>query len=267
MIDSPMRYEQARVLGLCALAPGYYWLTLFAPEIARVAQPGQFVQLRVAATGVYDPLLARPISLFRVQADAGEISLIFKVVGRGTDMLTRVQVGDQLAVLGPVGHGFHIPDSVRSLALVGGGVGMPPLFYLAETLKVTRPELALTLFYGGRTHTDLLLLDEWEALGVTVFAATDDGSYGLHGLVTEALQRELAAREIDFLAACGPRPMLRAVQQLALARDISGQLSLEARMACGVGACLGCVCATVNGSKRVCVDGPVFALDEVNFDA
>ncbi len=124
----------------------------------------------------------------------------------------------------------------------------------------------MTLFYGGRTSADLLELPRGKRSGMSIYPATDDGSRGYHGLVTELFQQQLAERRVDFLAACGPRPMLHAVQRLALAAGIAGQLSLEARMACGVGACLGCVCATLAGNRRVCVDGPVFALEEVIFD-
>jgi len=257
---------QAKVTGLTELSPGYFQLLLYAPEIAATAIPGQFVQIRAAGPGSIDPLLARPLSIYRATPLSGEIAVIFKVVGRGTAMLAAAQVGAPLTVLGPVGNGFTIPENTRQLALLAGGVGMPPLFFLAERLRITHPLLRSTLFYGGRTHADLLCLPEWEALGVSVMTATDDGSCGHHGLVTELFQQQCAGVLFDFLAACGPRPMLYAVQRLALASGIPGQLSLEARMACGVGACLGCVCATLAGHQRVCVDGPIFALEEVKFD-
>lgn len=260
----PIFRIQATVTTLRELSPGYFLLILHAPELAHAAQPGQFAQLRVVGQDVLDPLLARPISIHHVDTAAGDVSFIFKVVGRGTALLAAAKPGEELIVLGPVGNGFHIPDTATSLALIGGGVGMPPLYYLAETLRRTRPALGISLFYGGRTSADLLLLPEWDALGVSVYPATDDGSLGYHGLVTAVLTPQLVT--IDFLAACGPRPMLQAVQGLGLAAKIPGQLSLEARMACGVGACLGCMCGTVSGGRRVCIDGPVFALDEVVFD-
>ncbi len=257
---------QAEILALAALSPGYFQLRLHAPAIAATALPGQFVQIRAARPGSIDPLLARPLSIHRALPSSGELSIIFKVVGRGTAMLAAAQVGASLTVLGPIGNGFAIPESTGHLALLAGGVGMPPLFFLAEWLHRRQPAPAITLFYGGRTCADLLCLPAWEALGVSMVTATDDGSCGHHGLVTEPFQQRLPEHAVDFLAACGPRAMLRAVQRLALANGIPGQLSLEARMACGVGACLGCVCATLGGHRRVCVDGPVFALDEVNFD-
>lgn len=260
-----MRQLTARVLGQRRLAPDYYLLTLASPEIARHATPGQFAQLRVAPAGTLDPLLARPISIYRVDRAAGAVDFIFKVVGRGTAQLAAIAPGAAITVLGPIGNGFSVPATVTAVALVAGGVGMPPLYFLASELRDRSCDV--TLFYGGRTADDLLELPDWEALGVTVVPATDDGSQGYRGLVTAPLQEAIGRQRFDYLAACGPRPMLRAVQQLALAAGIPGQLSLEARMACGVGACLGCICATVTGNQRVCVDGPVFTLEEVVFDA
>ena len=265
--QTSMHQEQAEIIALRALAPGNFLLTLRAPAIAAVARPGQFIQLRVTTGRSIDPLLARPISIQRACAATGEVAVLFKVVGRGTALLAAQTPGACLTALGPIGNGFTVPETARTVALVGGGVGMPPMFFLADTLRRARPELQLTLYYGGRTHADLLLLPEWEALGVTLVLATDDGSAGYHGLITAPLREAWQAERSDFVAACGPKPMLRAVQRLAQSLEIPGQLSLEARMACGVGACLGCVCATVTGQRRVCVDGPVFALDEVEFDA
>jgi len=260
-------YVDAEIVGLRELAPAYFELRVLAPDIARLARPGQFAQLRVGQTGSIDPLLARPISISHADRASGEVSFIFKVVGRGTAMLAERAHNEHMVVLGPIGHPFEIPPAVTHLALVAGGVGMPPLFFLAETLRREYPEMAITLYYGGRTQDDLLLLPEWEALGIArIVLATDDGSRGYHGLITEPLQCDLGQKSIDFLAGCGPRPMLRAVQKLAQAAGIPGQLSLEARMACGVGACLGCVCGTISGHRRVCVDGPVFSLDEVTID-
>lgn len=264
--DKPIFQAQATITALYPLSPGYYFLAMHAPEIARSARPGQFVQLRPARAGVPDPLLARPISILGASRETGELTFLFKVVGRGTAMLAAYTPGEMLAALGPVGNGFTVPEEATSIALIAGGVGMPPLYFLAERLRQARPQLDIALYYGGRTSADLLMLPQWEALGASLFLATDDGSAGHHGLVTEPLQRRIHQQVVGYLAACGPRPMLRAVQRIALAAGLPGQLSLEARMACGVGACLGCACGTISGYRRVCIDGPVFALDEVTFD-
>ncbi|MEI7834680.1 MAG: dihydroorotate dehydrogenase electron transfer subunit [bacterium] len=268
MAKEPEKIYQcrARINEMRALSTGYYLLTVTAPEIASVAYPGQFAQLRVVATNVIDPLLARPISIYHVDAVRGEVAYIFKILGRGTALLAENLPGTEICVLGPIGNGFTVPEAARQIVLVGGGVGMPPLYFLAAELHRSRPEVKVTFFYGGRSSEDILELARWDSIGARVVVATDDGSIGSHGLVTAPLIEELKTQKFDYLAACGPKPMLRAVQKIALEAGIPGQLSLEERMACGVGACLGCVCSTTKGRQRVCVDGPVFALDEVKFD-
>jgi dihydroorotate dehydrogenase electron transfer subunit len=262
-----MIQSNAVILENNALAPGYYRMRLLAPEVAATAQPGQFVQVRVAQPACTDPLLPRPLSLYRINRTAGEIELIYKTIGRGTRLLAKFTQGEILAIAGPIGTGFIVPAAAEALVLVGGGIGMPPLFGLAETIREQRPAVMIDLFYGGRSCSDLLELDRWRDLGITVFTVTDDGSCGAKGLVTHLLAAQLQKVRYDYLAACGPEPMLRAVQRLALERQLTGELSLEAYMACGVGACLGCICRTTKGYRRVCVDGPVFNLSEVKFDA
>ncbi len=262
-----MVQTQALILDASILAPGYYLFKVLAPEIAMTAGPGQFIQIGVNAPGANDPILPRPISLFSRNEAEGSISFIFKVVGRGTGILAGKKKGELLSVRGPIGNGFSVAGTVRNILLIAGGIGMPPLYFLAEFIKQTAPQKELMLFYGGRTGRDLLVLEKWSDLGVKVFPATDDGSAGYHGIVTEYLSKELELKHMqtipDFLAACGPGPMLKAVQKITGVLGIPGQLSLEANMACGVGACLGCVCETTLGFRRVCADGPVFPADEV----
>jgi dihydroorotate dehydrogenase electron transfer subunit len=257
---------KALILENNALAPGYYRMRLLAPKIAVAAQPGQFIQLRVGAASCTDPLLPRPISIYRIDQKNGAIELIYKIVGRGTGLLAALPTGQTLETLGPIGQGFTVPEDAAIVALVGGGVGMPPLFALAEMLRVSRPDTVIDLFYGGRHRSDLLELDRWRELGINLSVATEDGSYGTVGLVTQILAERIQKVAYHYLAACGPQPMLKAVQQLALQHRLPGELSLEAQMACGVGACLGCVCQTTQGYRRVCADGPVFNLSEVKFN-
>lgn len=247
------------------LAPGYCRMGLMVPEIAHQARPGQFVQIRVVGENCTDPLLYRPISIYRIDRANGIIKLIYKVVGRGTSILAGVSQGEILEVLGPIGTGFQVPENAARVALVGGGVGMPPLYCLAEDLKARSRKPEITFFYGGRSRIDILELEAWNKLGVELCVATEDGSYGTKGLVTEVLLDKLQGTSFDYLAACGPQPMLKAVQLIGLERQMAGALSLEAHMACGVGACLGCTCNTTKGYRRVCVDGPVFDLSEVSF--
>lgn len=245
------------------IAPGYYMFTVLAPEIAAAAKPGQFIQINIGDMEMNDPLLPRPISLFSRNEAEGTIRFIFKVLGRGTGILAGKKKGAILGVRGPIGSGFSALEGMASVFLIAGGIGMPPLFFLAEELIRTTPQIKITLFYGGRTKLDLLELKLWAGLGVEVSAATDDGSFGHKGLVTDLVWEKLKTAPPDFLAACGPQPMLKAVQGLAAAFKVPAQLSLEAHMACGVGACLGCSCETKQGYRRVCVDGPVFSGDEV----
>jgi dihydroorotate dehydrogenase electron transfer subunit len=245
------------------LAPGYYYFNVLAPEIAAVARPGQFVQIRVAAPESNDPLLSRPISIHRIDAANGSISFIFKVVGKGTELLAGKGSGELLEILGSLGQGFEIPEAAVEIALIAGGVGMPPLFCLNQFWRGVASSKKFTLFYGGRSRSDLLELSLWAELGTKVFPATEDGSFGRMGFITESFLKEFRKTKYDFLVACGPLPMLQAVQKIALSENIPGQVSLEAHMACGVGACLGCVCRTKEGFRRVCVDGPVFSVNEV----
>lgn len=257
-----MFQTQALIINTNVLAPGYFSFTLLAPEIATNAKPGQFIQIDITAPEAHDPILPRPISLFRKNEMEGCISFIFKAVGRGTRNLAGKQKGELLKIRGPIGNGFTVAGAARTVFLVAGGIGMPPLFFLAEYLTGITPPKKVTLFYGGRTRLDLLELERWEDLGIKVCCATEDGSMGFKGLITDLLLENLKVTTPDFLAGCGPQPMLKAVQGIAATFKIPGQLSLEAHMACGVGACLGCVCETTQGYRRVCVDGPVFPIEE-----
>ena len=258
-----MKAVRALIIDKIALGPGYYRFELLAPEIAEVAKPGQFIEIFAGEEGTFDPLLPRPISIYRINVRDGIISIIFKEVGRGTRLLANKNTGEILNSFGPVGNGFSILSDSRKIALIAGGIGMPPLYSFAETLS----SYSVTLFYGARSQSELFELESWANLNISVFAATDDGSYGHHGLVTDLFLEKFKYENYDFIAACGPKPMLNAVQDIALNFGIPGQLSLESHMACGVGACLGCSCTTQGGCKRVCVDGPGFDLKEVIFNA
>jgi dihydroorotate dehydrogenase electron transfer subunit len=226
------------------------------------AEPGQFAMVKVS-DGI-DPLLRRPFSIHRMLAgDAGEFELLFRAVGSGTRLLARAQVGDRVDVLAPLGRGFRLVEG-RPL-LVGGGVGVAPLLFLAEALlhQGAAPKLLL----GGRADRDILCHDDFACLAVPYALATEDGSLGEPGLVTRLLEGELGDREAGTTVyACGPSPMLAAVAALCHAAGVSCQVSLEAHMACGVGACLGCV---VPGTRepylRVCKEGPVFDADEIDW--
>lgn len=267
-----MQPETAGVISLSPLgqATGYYHLVLTAPLIARESRPGQFVMVRCADEQALDPLLARPLNIFRFHPGEGKIELIFRVVGRGTSWLARRKPGDSLSLLGPLGNGFSSLENYRRILLVAGGIGMPALFSLVEQKGKVGSSIEhnqeFVLLYGARTKDELVFLDLWRGAGVRVLTATDDGSAGFHGTVTQAAEAiRISPEEFDFYCACGPRPMLKAVQEMMARHGVPGELCLEEFMACGVGACVGCVCETVHGYRRVCTDGPVFPAGEVIF--
>jgi dihydroorotate dehydrogenase electron transfer subunit len=210
------------------------------------AQPGQFVQIQVP--GYY---LRRPISICELKDDS--FVIIYKVLGSGTDVLSKMKAGEMLDVVGPLGTGFPIED--KDPVLIGGGVGVPPLYETAKRYK--KADRKVTVVLGFNTKADAFYLDEFKELGANVHVATMDGSLGTCGTVIDAIN-ESNIRP-NFVLACGPTPMLRAVNQA-----YTGYISLEARMACGIGACMGCVVpAAAGGNLRVCKDGPVFKTGEV----
>ena len=210
--------------------------------------PGQFAQLRIDAPNVF---LRRPISIHDV-AD-GQIMFLVQVVGNGTRWLAELKQGDVLNAVLPLGNGFSMDKAKESPLLVGGGVGVAPLLYLGRKLRErgTRP----TFLLGARTADMLLRLNEFRALG-DVFVTTEDGSMGEKGFVTQ--HSILENRHFDIIQTCGPTPMMKAVASWAAAHGVYCEVSLENRMACGIGACLCCVQKTTEGHKCVCTDGPVF---------
>ncbi len=218
--------------------------------------PGQFLQLSTPD----QHFLKRPFSLAKYH-DPEHISVIYRVVGGGTKAYQHMEVPETLTAMMPLGNGFASLPQGRAIALVGGGVGIPPMWELAAALKERDNEVHF--FLGYRNEKDLFLLEELSQYG-KIHVATDDGSYGYHGLVTELLRQQNDAYCFHRLYACGPRAMLMALGDAQL-RHVYEQamVSLEERMACGFGACMGCTVDTRSGRKRVCKDGPVFPLEEV----
>ncbi len=222
-----------------------------AADISALTRPGQFVQ--IAVLGFY---LRRPISVCDWDADG--MTLVYKILGRGTARLAEMKAGESLDILSGLGNGFDTDALGNEPLLVGGGVGLPPLLGLARRLLETgkRPQLLA----GFNTAGETFLLDRFEAMGIPVVLTTMDGSAGIKGLVTDALS-EIA---YDSLAACGPLPMLKALHRLV--KDVPSLYSLEERMGCGFGACMGCSVETKNGPRRVCKEGPVFAGEELMWE-
>ncbi|MEX0831541.1 MAG: dihydroorotate dehydrogenase electron transfer subunit [Nitriliruptoraceae bacterium] len=240
---------------------GAYWLlTMAAPEIARRAQPGQFVSIAVESRGA---LLRRPFSIAKVTrrgAVAGTIDVIFDDHGPGTNWLTRVQLHDTLDVIGPLGRGFPLPQRKVACLLVGGGYGVAPLFFLARALSDSG--LRVDMLVGAATADRIHDAIETKSLSVSATFTTEDGSYGHQGRVTDVLDEAIERAGAGVVYACGPNAMLRAVSERCAQRGIPVQISLEERMACGTGVCFTCV-VPMRGRdgevvhRRSCIDGPV----------
>ena len=214
------------------------------PEIA----PGQFAQVRV--DGSPSTYLRRPISIHDVDVESNEISLLVQMVGEGTRHLGAAKVGDTINVILPLGNGYTLPEKSENVLLVGGGIGIAPLYYLGKRMAV-KPSFLL----GGKKASDLVRLDAYRALGETL-VTTEDGSLGEKGMVT--MHSVWKERSFDKIYVCGPKPMMKAVADIAKRDDIWCEVSLEHMMACGLGACLCCVEDTVEGHLCVCKEGPVF---------
>ncbi len=244
---------------------GYYRLVLKAPEAAKAARPGQFVMLRVSEN--LDPLLARPFGVSSVLSNKSSIEIYYRVVGRGTTLLTAREPGHTLMMYGPLGNGFPLPDKGVIPIMVAGGSGFPPLHFLS--LKAgSRAQL----FVGARNKDCLPpagVLRSFRDHTKKVYIATEDGSQGEKGMVTELLRAYLDNLGKEHKAevyACGPRPMLAAVAHLTAERSIPCKVSMEERMACGLGACMSCsIPLKAGGYRRACKEGPVFPAEEIEW--
>jgi len=232
--------------------------------IAKNIKPGQFVEVRCSDR--IDPLLRRPLGVHRISKKG--VELLYEIVGKGTDLLSRKKEGEYLDLIGPLGNGFDISLSSGMPLLIAGGIGIAPIVALAERLTTRKPRPYIII--GARTKSHILCEAEFKSLGCYVKVATDDGSKGCKGLATDMLKKMLSAfsRQPSAIYACGPNEMLKVVSQLAKDKGIPCQVSLEERMACGVGACLGCPVKVRKGLidseyKMVCKDGPVFNAEEI----
>ena len=200
--------------------------------------------------------MRRPFSLHFARRDT--VGLLYRVVGKGTGLLSRVGQGASVDLIGPLGRGFSLPDTADRLVLVGGGIGVAPLYFVAERLRRESPSTRVLLLLGARTRQELIRLEAFADLGVEIQLATEDGSAGEQGFVTRLLSETSEAMRSNHFLACGPQPMLRALTALPWRDNQHLQVSLESNMACGMGACLGCAIKTASGYQHVCQDGPVF---------
>lgn len=255
-----MKQELATVIEHHNFQGEYRILRLKAPVVGPLVQAGQFLHLEIPRLG--ERILRRPFSIY--QADAGGVAVLYKAVGRGTEAMAAIQVGDEVNMIGPLGNGYPEPDPNKLPVLVAGGYGNAALYILAQ-----RMEKKGIAFFGGRSAIDILLVKEFEALGWDVRPTTDDGSLGTQGLVTAAFDPWAAEQDVENLElfVCGPNPMLKAMGDRAIENNFTAWLSLDKNMACGVGACLTCVIKrkTADGWEwaRCCKDGPIFESREI----
>ncbi|SHJ78870.1 dihydroorotate dehydrogenase electron transfer subunit [Anaerocolumna jejuensis DSM 15929] len=247
--------KKAQIISQVQLAPGIFSMWLKDLEIAGQAKPGQFLSLYCYSE---DRLLPRPISICEIKEDGTSLRLVYRVAGKGTEEFSRLKEGDTIQVMGPLGNGF--PETGAKAILIGGGIGIPPMLELAKSLDC---EKSIVLGYRDITFLE----KEFQPYG-QVYLSTEDGSAGVKGNVIDAIRQNAVEGEVIY--ACGPTPMLRGVKAYAAEHGITAWLSLEERMACGIGACLACVCKTRNkdhhtnvNNTRICKEGPVFKAEEV----
>ena len=254
--------EICTVVSQASIGAGIYSMWIQTDRIAADAKPGQFVSLY---TNDKSKILPRPISLCEIDKENGRLHLVYRVTGQGTgtDEFSQMKAGDIIPVLGPLGNGFPVEKAEgKKVFLMGGGIGVPPILELAKQMKCEKKQII-----AGYRDCHTFLREEFEAAG-TLYIATEDGSVGTKGNVMDAIREN--ALEADVIYACGPTPMLRAIKKYAEENGIECYISLEERMACGIGACLGCVCHSKDidehsnvRNKRICKDGPVFRAEEV----
>ncbi len=245
-----MKQEIFKITSNENIAPSVYKMVL-AGDTSDITAPGQFVNIKLE--GFY---LRRPISICDYDGDS--LTLIYKTVGGGTENLSLKKSGDELDLLISLGNGFDTRGSGEKPLIIGGGVGIPPLYALCKKLISEGKKPAVIL--GFNTRTEIFYENEFKNLGCEVFVTTADGSHGIKGFVTAAMDKT----EYSYIYSCGPLPMFKAVNANA---ETSGQFSFEERMGCGFGACMGCSLMTKNGAKRVCKDGPVFEREEIEWEA
>ena len=241
------------------IADGICSMWLDAKEVAVQAKPGQFISVY---SNDKSRVLPRPISICEIDREKGTLRIVYRLVGKGTEEFSKAEAGDSFEILGPLGNGFPIEEAKgKKVLMIGGGIGVPPMLQTAKEIE------GEAIIVSGYRNQDLFLKEELESAG-TLFIATEDGSVGTKGNVVDAIRENQI--EADMMFACGPKPMLRALKNYALEKGIPCWISMEEKMACGVGACLACVCQSKDvdshshvHNKRICKDGPVFLSTEV----
>lgn len=247
------------------LKPDIYKFSVKAPNIVKIAKPGNFIEIRVNETT--EPFLRRPISIYNLDKESGILEFIFQVKGKGTEILAKREEGKEIDIIGPLGYGTFKYEDYQNMAIIGGGIGVFPLYELAKCAKADNKKVFTYL--GFRSKNFVVLEEEFQKISNELVLTTDDGSYAKQGFAINYLKEDIQKGKVDSIYACGPLPMLKAVQDLAIKEDIPCQISLEEKMACGLGVCLGCAVKTAKSPENapeylhVCKAGPVFNAKDV----
>lgn len=244
-----------------------YKYSVIADEIVNIAKPGQFIEIKVSDQ--LDPFLRRPISIYNLDKENGILEFIVQVKGKGTEILSRKEIGDRIDIIGPLGYGTFKFRQYHKIAIIGGGIGIFPLYELAKQTK--EEEKAVHCYLGFRNKDFVMLEEEFNNVTDKLIITTDDGTYANKGFAIDYLKEDMEAEKYECIYACGPIPMLRAVKEYANKNNINCQVSLEEKMGCGLGVCLGCAVKTAKSTKeapeyfQVCKGGPVFNAKDVEF--
>ena len=256
---------KAKLIAKEELKPGIFKFSVQASEIVNIAKPGNFIEIRV--NNDIEPFLRRPISIYNMDKENGVLEFIFQVKGKGTTILSERKEGELIDIVGPLGYGTFKYSNYQNIAIIGGGIGVFPLYELAKNVKNDNKNV--NIYLGFRNKDLVVLEDEFKQVSNNLIITTDDGSYSQKGFAIDFLKKDIEDGKIDSIFACGPLPMLKAVQKLAIEKEIPCQISLEEKMACGLGVCLGCAVKTSASSKEspeywhVCKAGPVFQAKDV----
>lgn len=256
--------EKGLVVRHVDLGRNLFEMELIAPRMVPECQAGQFVHVQVGSYN--DPMLRRPLSLYDVDRHLGSVVFLYQVVGQGTHILSRIKAKDYVNVMGPLGRGFSLPEDGSNVLLVGGGVGIAPLVFLARVLVAKNCKVRV--LHGTQTRGQLVAFEKLRGIGVQFMPSTMDGSAGYKGTVSELLQKKIDPAWAKNIYTCGPEAMMARVAEFARLHGIACQISLEEHMACGVGACLGCARKLRPDDEsyaKICKDGPVFDLEQIEF--
>lgn len=257
----------AEIINKEEIIKGIYKFSVKSDEIVKTSNPGNFVEVRVSDQ--VEPFLRRPISIYNMNKENGVLEFIFQVKGKGTEILSRKQIGDKIDIVGPLGYGTFKFSKYNKIAIIGGGIGVFPLYELAKQAKEQGKNVNC---YLGFRNKDLVMLEkEFKSVTDKLNISTDDGTYGNNGFAINYLKEDMEKEKYECIFACGPTPMLRAVKEYADKNNIDCQISLEEKMGCGLGVCLGCAVKKSSSSNdapeyyHVCKGGPVFNSKDVNF--